>query len=263
MAFSNSLLLDTADAIQDTLGGIYLGAIFESATVTSSDANSNARMIWWRLVHEVLRFSTDDTLKLENNTQQANQDPNSNMRKLLAFPWSYLPDETPQSTTSTSPQDIHSTHRLPRDTSHFAPSTVSQYPSLHLHRRSRSKPLTLPSHYSYAQFPCTFFLSDFPSQTALLHLRNSYDGVQMRKFLIPFLDAMVVGKAREVVGTKRSTYSRFVQDVFGEPIMDGRLWRGVERRHGKCFWYKHYSKLYTAIQEYKVFHINICMKVCI
>ena len=210
MAFSNSLLLDAADGIKDTLGGIYLGAhIRVGDSHFKTNASSNARMIWWRLVREVLRFSTDDTLKLENKTRQANLDPDPNLRP----PHLSLPSgRKPHPPLPPLPK-IYTPHIACRGT---------------LHTSSRLRPLNIPlfistdsqdptSDPSFAlflrTFPCTFFLSDFPSQAALLHLRNNYDGVQMHKFLIPFLDAMVVGKAREVVGTEGSTYSRFVQDV--------------------------------------------------
>ena len=46
------------------------------------------------------------------------------------------------------------------------------------------------------------------------------DGVPLGRFLMPFLDAMVVGQAWQVVGTEQSTFSAFVTDV---------LWR---RYHG-------------------------------
>ena len=70
-------------------------------------------------------------------------------------------------------------------------------------------------------FPCSFFLEDFPDHTRPLGaLRSETDGVPLGRFLMPFLDAMVVGQAWQVVGTEQSTFSAFVTDV---------LWR---RYHG-------------------------------
>lgn len=211
MAFSNSLLLDAANAIRDTLGGIYLGAhIRVGDSHFKADANSNARMIWWRLVHEVLRYGTDETLKLENKTRHANQDPSSNM-KPPRLPLDLPSRRTPHPPLPPLPK-IYTPHIACRGTLHTSPRLRSLNVPLFISTDAHD-PASDPSFAPFLRtFPCTFFLSDFPSQTAL-HLRNAYDGVQMRKFLIPFLDAMVVGKAREVVGTERSTYSRFVQDV--------------------------------------------------
>ena len=210
MTFSNPLLLGAADAIQDTLGGIYLGAhIRVGDSHFKTDADSNARIIWWRLVRDVLRFSTDDTLKLENETRQANL--NSNLKPPR------LPLDLPSRRTSHPPLPpllkIYTPHIACRGTLHT--SSRLRFLNIPLFISTDAHdPASDPSFALFLRtFPCTFFLSDFPSQTASLHLRNNYDGIQMRKFLIPFLDAMVVGKAREVVGTEGSTYSRFVQDV--------------------------------------------------
>ena len=210
MTFSNPLLLGAADAIQDTLGGIYLGAhIRVGDSHFKTDADSNARIIWWRLVRDVLRFSTDDTLKLENETRLANL--NSNLKPPR------LPLDLPSRRTSHPPLPpllkIYTPHIACRGTLHT--SSRLRFLNIPLFISTDAHdPASDPSFALFLRtFPCTFFLSDFPSQTASLHLRNNYDGIQMRKFLIPFLDAMVVGKAREVVGTEGSTYSGFVQDV--------------------------------------------------
>jgi hypothetical protein len=83
-------------------------------------------------------------------------------------------------------------------------------------------PLTNPSLVLFLRtFPCTFFLSDFAAHTvALGKLQNGYDGVMLKDFLLPFLDAMIVGKAWKVVGTEGSTFSRFVQDVLWRTYHD-------------------------------------------
>ena len=64
-------------------------------------------------------------------------------------------------------------------------------------------------------FLCTFFLSDFGDLVSSLDgLRNEGDGgVPLKGYLLPFLDAMVVGKAGAAVGTEGSTFSWFVLDV--------------------------------------------------
>jgi hypothetical protein len=63
-------------------------------------------------------------------------------------------------------------------------------------------------------FPCIFFLQDFAAETRPLEkLKSLYDGVDLRHFTLPFVDALVLGKALKVVGTEGSTFSRFVEDV--------------------------------------------------
>ena len=44
-------------------------------------------------------------------------------------------------------------------------------------------------------------------------LASARDGVLLKPFLEPLLDAMVVAHAVRVVGTEGSTFSRFVEDV--------------------------------------------------
>ncbi|KAL8292680.1 hypothetical protein RQP46_001292 [Phenoliferia psychrophenolica] len=82
----------------------------------------------------------------------------------------------------------------------------------------------------FAAFPCTFILSDFdrpselnggvlPEGTQDLHrLVNAADGVPL--LLLPFLEAIVVAKGFETVGTHGSTFSVFaagdLHDAYAE-----------------------------------------------
>lgn len=75
----------------------------------------------------------------------------------------------------------------------------------------------------FKSFPCTFVLSDFgPSPLNAepieeLHQleawRNMDDHVPLAPFLYPVVDMMVAAKARAIVGTPQSTFSRFAIDV--------------------------------------------------
>jgi hypothetical protein len=94
-------------------------------------------------------------------------------------------------------------------------ATDAQHPESH--------PAVLPF---IKTFPCTFFLHDFETIFGPImdDLENAEDGVKLKRFFIPFLDAMVVSKARKVVGTSGSTFSQFVVDVLwtrnrGMPII--------------------------------------------
>ena len=75
----------------------------------------------------------------------------------------------------------------------------------------------------FKSFPCTFVLSDFGSSPynsqpiETLHQleawRNMDDHVPLAPFLYPIVDMMVAAKARAIVGTPQSTFSRFAIDV--------------------------------------------------
>jgi hypothetical protein len=212
MTFSNPLLLDSADSIRDALGGTYLGAhVRVGDGHFKADGQTNARLVWWRLVHEVLRYGSDETLKLERSIRRPG---------LLDFelrPPSLSVDIAARRVPHPPPTP------LPKIFTPHLPCRGAKHTSRRLNplntplfiSTDAQDPLTDPSILAFLQtFPCTFFLSDFPTYTTSLDtLRNEHDGVHMRDFLIPILDAMVVGKAWEVVGTEGSTFSRFVQDV--------------------------------------------------
>ncbi|KAF7428543.1 hypothetical protein PC9H_007767 [Pleurotus ostreatus] len=87
--------------------------------------------------------------------------------------------------------------------------------------------------YLLQTFPCTFFLNDFiptsqehaPPLVTIndtLNLVSGYDGTPLRDHLLPFVDAIVVGKAWKAVGTEGSTFSRFILDVLW------RVYHGLE-----------------------------------
>ena len=76
----------------------------------------------------------------------------------------------------------------------------------------------------FKAFPCTFVLSDFGSASELNNLpvtelhdlerwRNEDDHVPLAPFFVPVVDMMIAAKARMVVGTPKSTFSRFAIDV--------------------------------------------------
>jgi len=212
MAFTEPTLVNAADAIARALGGAYLGAHIRIGDGSfKSNRDANARLVWWKLVHKVLNLSVEDTLDLEkrlrgNRSSMFSRPPQIEddyaARRVPHPPLAPLPDIA-------SPLDVscrgikHTSPRLrPLNTPVFI-STDAMDPlgdvTISLFLRT---------------FPCTFFLSDFPSETApLTKMRNGEDGVDLKSFLVPFLDAMVVGKAWAVVGTEGSTFSRFVHDI--------------------------------------------------
>jgi hypothetical protein len=79
-------------------------------------------------------------------------------------------------------------------------------------------PLTEPALAPFRHaLPCLSFLSDFrplvPSLPALDTIRSEQEGVKMAPFLLPMLEAMIAGRGRVVLGTKGSTFSRYVTTV--------------------------------------------------
>ena len=202
MAFANPHLVSIADSIAKELGGGYLGAHIRLGDgVFKSNRESNAGQIWWNLVSGILQVDVNDTAVLERRARYPDTislppvDPPANLSTTLSC--------RGRKYTSPSLQRLNTPLFISTDAPH---------------------PLRDPTIAVFVDtFPCTFFLSDFPHLTASLdELRNEEDdGVMLKGYLLPFLDAMVVGKAWAAVGTEGSTFSRFVLDV---------LWRTYHGR---------------------------------
>jgi hypothetical protein len=212
MTFSNPLLLAMADSIRDSLGGIYLGAhIRVGDGHFKVNGQNNSRLEWWRLVHEILRYGSDETLMLERSIRPPGS-PDVELRPPI------LSVDIPAGRVPHPPiaqlPEVFTPHVACRGVKHTSPRFNLLNTPLFISTDAKD-PSSDPAISVFLQtFPCTFFLSDFPTHAAPLNtLKNAYDGVHMRDFLIPILDAMVVGKAWCVVGTEGSTFSRFVQDV--------------------------------------------------
>lgn len=223
MAYSNPLLVDAANAIRDALGGKYLGAhVRVGDGHFKVDGQANARVVWWRLMNQVLGFGTAETLGMERDSSPA---------AALELPPPRLPvDLAARKVLHPQPVSlpkIFTPHISCRGTRHRLRRLLPLNAPLFI-STDASDPLTDPSLQLFRlTFPCTFFLSDFATFTASLDgLRNEWDGVEMRDFAIPFLDAMVVGKAWAVVGTEGSTFSRFVEDVLWRTYHE---WEIVQR----------------------------------
>lgn len=205
MSFSNPSLLDAAKSIANTLGPFYLGLHLRLGDGHfKRDAEYNARRIWWRLVHDILDYTEEETVLLEHAFM--------GRAPALARPSDPFHSDNEQRFT-----DI----RTWGDSSHSLRCQGRLHANPHLLRLNtpifmstdaeESNPLF--SGFRRA-FPCVFYLSDFPAAAAHLdELYNAVDGVKMRQFMLPFLDALVVGHAGKVVGTENSTFSHFVQDV--------------------------------------------------
>jgi len=205
MSFACPSLLDAAKLIANALGPSYLGVHLRLGDGHfKRDAEHNARRIWWRLLHHVLNYTEEETVQLEYAFLGG--------MPALPRPLKSLHGDNVQRFT-----DIR-TWRYP---THVLRCRGRLHASPHLLRLNIPIFMSTDAEESNAllsgfrrAFPCTFYLSDFP--TAVTHLDglyNAIDGVKMRQFMLPFLDALVVGHAEKVVGTENSTFSHFVQDV--------------------------------------------------
>ncbi|KIJ58088.1 hypothetical protein HYDPIDRAFT_120023, partial [Hydnomerulius pinastri MD-312] len=213
MAFANIDLIRAANSICDALGGVYLGAhIRVGDGHFRRDGRDNARLIWWKLVQVVLGTDVQTALALEKEVLQRITEDDEEMDPPQIFP--DLPSlRVPHPDLSPLPHSISPTapcrgrlHRTP-PLSHLNIPLFIATDS----REPHEDPLFTPF---LKTFPCTFFLSDFPGKISHLdQVVKSNDRVMMKPFLMPLLDAMVVGKAREVVITDESTFSTFIQDV--------------------------------------------------
>ncbi|KAI8992878.1 hypothetical protein BD414DRAFT_482552 [Trametes punicea] len=211
MAFTNPYLVHAADAIRAALGGSYIGVHLRIGDgLFEWNAPENVRLSWWKLLHLVLGFSNEDILVLEQELLPDDAEPEPPIIKpdIPAMrtahpPLAPFPREAAPSPEFTCRAPLHGSPRLALLNAPLFISTDASSPGFNalLARFTRT-------------FPCSFFLEDFPEQIAPLgKLRSPLDGVPLGRFLMPFLDAMVVGQAWQVVGTEQSTFSAFVTDV--------------------------------------------------
>ena len=211
MAFTNPHLVRAASDIRTALGGAYLGAHLRvSDGFFEWGAPVRVRLSWWKLLQGTLGFTDEELLEIEEDffPEADALEPPVIVDDIPALRTPYPPLPPLPSDASPAPglSCRGPLHRAPHLQQLNAPlfiATDAHNPSLNplLWRFIRT-------------FPCTFFLEDFPEHTRILGtLRSETDGVPLGRFLMPFLDAMVVGQAWQVVGTEQSTFSAFVADV--------------------------------------------------
>ncbi|KAI0661302.1 hypothetical protein C8Q70DRAFT_893854, partial [Cubamyces menziesii] len=212
MAFKNPHLARAADGIRDDLGGSYLGVHLRIGDgVFEWNAPEIVRLAWWKLLHLALGLSDEEILALERQLFPEDPEPEPPSIKAdipaLRTPHPPLPpfpaDARPYFSRISCRAPVHKSPHLKRLNMPVFISTDAESPVFNplLFRFTRS-------------FPCTFFLEDFPdSVSSLGELNSPVDGVPLGPYLMPFLDAMVVGQAWQFVGTEHSTFSTFVADV--------------------------------------------------
>jgi hypothetical protein len=212
MDFSDPQLVNTADAIAKAIGGRYLGAHVRLGDGPfKSNGQVVLRQVWWKLVHEILQFNLSEASHLEQTF------------RVFPTPTSVEPLANIASENDSRPLFGFSTGNLRcRGHRHISSHLLRLNTPLFISTDMKNA-ASDPSFSGFLRtFPCVFFLSDFAVHLQRLErLRNGYDGTPMMPFLLPLLDAMIVGRAWVVAGTDGSTFSQFIHDV---------LWT---KNHGK------------------------------
>ena len=250
MVFANAALKLAAERIGKVLGGTYVGAHVRVGDGRfQKGARKNARVVWWKLVRDVLGLDIETALGLERHvwssmdgvmaTDGYNRD-NSNgaddddddmvdTDEMLEPP--EIPPDMPSLRVPHPPlpplPDIFSPKLSCRNRLHTMPGLRRLNVPLFIATDAPDgldDPLLAPL---IRVFPCTFILGSFQAETAHVEgLRNGYDGVRLAGYLAPIVDALVMGGAWAVVGTEGSTFSRYVGDVLWRVSHD---WEIVER----------------------------------
>ncbi|KAF9467341.1 hypothetical protein BDZ94DRAFT_1249121 [Collybia nuda] len=220
MSFSNPILINAASSIAESMGDLYLGVHVRLGDGEfRRNAEHNVRSVWWKLLHQALECTLEETLELEYIFLRPARNSTVDIPPIALD----LKGATP---------DLSLTQVMQRKSPLLKLKCRGQ-----LHVRRRFNRFNIPLFVStdvpnplvnplltrfHKVFPCIFYLSDFAADFASLgHLQNDDDGVMLGEFLLPFLDAMVVAHAWKFVGTEKSTFSSFAQDI---------LWR---RYHGR------------------------------
>jgi GDP-fucose protein O-fucosyltransferase len=209
MSYTNPTLVGVAQSISKSIGPAYVGVHLRLGDGRFQvHGEANTRLIWWRIVHQVLGYTASETLDLE----WLFRDPAAlNSRSKLSVPYIAADwnDTNSGLYRNQAPRTLQcrigpypQPHLLRLNTPIFI-STDVEDPAVH--------PLLQRFHRT---FPCIFYLSDFADDVAVLErLKNADDGIMLSNFLLPFVDAMVAAHASTFAGTEKSTFSRFIEDV--------------------------------------------------
>ncbi|KAF8973188.1 hypothetical protein BDZ97DRAFT_1779938 [Flammula alnicola] len=212
MIFVNKDLTGAADSIARSLENYYIGVHLRSGDgLFKSKIEDTVNSTLWKVLRDVLGLSVSAICELET------------IFDAKAFTSCALEMAGTNATMENSPTPTPPPMYLP-----FPPALgINCRAARHVERRYQSlnNPLYVATDLSTPEtnpllsifrqiFPCIFFLGDFVTEIAALEqLKSPYDEVDIQQFVLPFVDALVVGKALRVVGTEGSTFSRFVEDI--------------------------------------------------
>jgi len=207
MVFTNKDLTDVADSIARSLEGAFLGVHLRSGDGPfKSNIEKTIQSILWRILYDVLGLSRLETCKLEESFGKEELGlcslmTTTNLKSFItASPTPFLFPSSPRLKCRWR-RHPEARYRLLNVPLYIATDLENPdiNPLLSTFRKT---------------FPCIFFLKDFAAETQPLEeLTSPYDGVDLRHFALPFIDALVLGRALKVVGTEGSTFSQFAEDV--------------------------------------------------
>ncbi|PFH52059.1 hypothetical protein AMATHDRAFT_74548 [Amanita thiersii Skay4041] len=216
MVFSNPLLISIALSIRDKISSPYIGVQLRiSEGIFETNSISNVYEIWWKLVHVCYGYSEAESKELERVLLHPNDVGVRGLNSSLFRP-QYQLDNRFQLLTARRPacrRGLHTNLLL-------LPLNAPLYLSTDVEDPSAERLLSI----FFRTFPCVLMLPDFADELKPLQaLHNPDDGLGLTKFMLPFLDAMVMGHASRTVTTRGSTFGTFVEDV---------LWRSLHQQRG-------------------------------
>ncbi|KAF9268775.1 hypothetical protein L218DRAFT_892258 [Marasmius fiardii PR-910] len=196
MTFVNPLLIELSRSIAEHLGEYFIGV-----HIRLGDGNfvksgrENVRSTWWTVVHKALNFTVNETAGLEGTEQQ-------------------VPSFAPYTINENPPPPFNAPRLQCHNRLHADPQLNPLNTPLYL-ATDVSQPRDDRSlKVFFRTFPCAFTLVDMVDHLASLDdLVNDVDGMKLKPFLSPFVDAMVLGRAWNVIGTMSSTFSAFALEV--------------------------------------------------
>lgn len=229
MVFSNPDLLSIADGIRDSpeLGGNWEYAAVHlrlgDGVFANADARTrNVRLIWWNLIRK-LGLRDEDAAKIELKLLGG--------KGMLMLPPAQLRDPAASRVPHSPLPPLNRTHGCRRHALH----PLLGIPLYVATDKPHHRVLSIFTH----TFPCLYFLHNFTRhveklETVSMPVANHseiiiseeavHSSIPYRRslapFLPPFLDAIIASKARVVVGTPGSTFSRFVEDVLWRAYHD-------------------------------------------
>ncbi|PPQ93668.1 hypothetical protein CVT25_012727 [Psilocybe cyanescens] len=207
MVFTNSDLIATADSISQSLHS-YLGVHLRSGDGKfKKKIGTTVKAIWWEILYTTLGLSVAEICDVEDKllgeapssctTSKIDPDLNNNVAT-----WSpYISSLLSYRGLCRSSRHHERKYHLLNVPIYVATDlkTPEMHPAMSIFRQT---------------FPCMFFLDDFKKEMIPLeNLISPYDGVNLLPFVLPFVDALVLGKALKVVGTEGSTFSKFVTEI--------------------------------------------------
>ena len=232
MAHIRPFFGDIATKITTKLGPSYIGAHIRLGDGFFEElADETVRTVWWTVVCDILGYDISEAATMERAFGFSNTTaPPERPLDVDTLSTSFFLETGSSSFSGFGVEDDHAS-RLPIPHAHCFgqphtdPRLFRLNTPLFVATDAPDPRTDVRLALLLSSFPCTFFLSDPSFATSLApldRLRNPLDGLRLRPFLEPIVDAMVVAHGDRVVGTEGSTFSHFVQDVLW------RVYRGLD-----------------------------------